>query len=206
VWSLIYPARKAHAPYYFVICGLSGCISFSTLSHKRHDFRETLLNIKCVFWFSLKPLFETFLILRLQRDIIINIHKSHVNYALFLSLELSHQIFEKSNIKFHKNPSNGSRVVPCGWTDRQTEMTKLIVEFRNFANAPNKTRSIFLRCWTSISIKKRNLLELLRCRPKKTIFNFKYIFIFLQFYEIINVSDQSRCNPSIFHWGWGCLP
>ena len=29
-------------------------------------------------------------------------------------------------------------VVPCGQTDRQTNMTKLIVAFRNFANAPNK--------------------------------------------------------------------
>jgi len=25
-----------------------------------------------------------------------------------------------SDIKFHKNPARGSRVVPCGRTDRQT--------------------------------------------------------------------------------------
>ena len=50
-----------------------------------------------------------------------------------MNLEFSQQIFEKySNIKFHENPSSGSRVVPCG----QTDMTKLIVAFRNFANAP----------------------------------------------------------------------
>jgi len=30
----------------------------------------------------------------------------------------------------------GNRVVPCGRTDRQTELTKPIVDFRNFANAP----------------------------------------------------------------------
>jgi len=46
------------------------------------------------------------------------------------------------NIKFHENASNGSRVVPCGQTDgqadRQTDMTKLIVTFRNFVNAPKK--------------------------------------------------------------------
>jgi hypothetical protein len=41
-----------------------------------------------------------------------------------------------SNIKFYRNPSSGIRVVPCGRTDRQ--MTKLIVAFRNFANAPDK--------------------------------------------------------------------
>ena len=26
-----------------------------------------------------------------------------------------------------------------GWTDRQIDMTKLVVTFRNFGNAPNKT-------------------------------------------------------------------
>jgi len=35
--------------------------------------------------------------------------------------EFSGQIFEKySNVKFRKNPPSGSRVVPCGRTDRQT--------------------------------------------------------------------------------------
>jgi hypothetical protein len=29
VCSLSYPASKAHAPYYNVICGLSGCTMFS---------------------------------------------------------------------------------------------------------------------------------------------------------------------------------
>jgi hypothetical protein len=44
----------------------------------------------------------------------------------------SRQIFEKvSKIKFHQNPSSGSRVVACGQTDM-----KLIVAFRTFANAP----------------------------------------------------------------------
>jgi len=44
-------------------------------------------------------------------------------------------MFEKySNITFHENPSSGSQVVACV----QTDMTKLIVAFRNFANAPNK--------------------------------------------------------------------
>ena len=39
-----------------------------------------------------------------------------------MKLEFSRQIFEESsNIKFHLNPSGGSRVVPCG----QTDLTKL---------------------------------------------------------------------------------
>jgi hypothetical protein len=53
------------------------------------------------------------------------------------------QIFEKfSNVKFHTNPSSGSRVVPYGRTDVQKcgpkAVTKLLVIFRSFANAPKK--------------------------------------------------------------------
>jgi len=58
-----------------------------------------------------------------------------------MKLEFSRKIFEKcSNIKFNENPSSGSRVVPCERMDGQngqTEMTKLIVAFRNVANMPN---------------------------------------------------------------------
>ena len=45
-----------------VVC--LGLRYFSTLWHKRHDFRKNLLNIKCVFWLSLQILSEIFLILR----------------------------------------------------------------------------------------------------------------------------------------------
>jgi len=41
-------------------------------------------------------------------------------------------------MEFNENPSSGSRVVPCGRRDGQTDLTRLIVSFRNFANAPNK--------------------------------------------------------------------
>jgi hypothetical protein len=44
------------------------------------------------------------------------------------------------NIKFHQNPSSGSRVVSCRLTDErtdgQTDMTKLIVAFCNYENVP----------------------------------------------------------------------
>jgi hypothetical protein len=56
-----------------------------------------------------------------------------------MQLEFSPQIFEKSySIKFHENPSSGSRVVPCG----QTDMTQLTVAFCNFANAPKDLRDV----------------------------------------------------------------
>jgi len=54
-----------------------------------------------------------------------------------MELEFYLQIFEEMlNIKFHENPSSGSRVVSCVRTDGRSDMTKLIVAFRNFANAP----------------------------------------------------------------------
>ena len=54
-----------------------------------------------------------------------------------MKLEFSRQIFEKHpNIKFHENLFNGSRVVPWGRADGQTDRTKLTVTFRNFASAP----------------------------------------------------------------------
>jgi len=62
-----------------------------------------------------------------------------------MKVEFSEHIFKIcSNIKLNEIPSSGSRVVPCGWTD----MTKLIVDFINFANAfKNSTmslRSVFM--------------------------------------------------------------
>jgi len=37
-------------------------------------------------------------------------------------LEFSRYIFEKYlNIKYHKNPTSGSRVVPCGKTEERTD-------------------------------------------------------------------------------------
>jgi len=39
-----------------------------------------------------------------------------------MKLELSQQIFEKySYIKFHENPSSGSRHVSCGQTNGETD-------------------------------------------------------------------------------------
>jgi hypothetical protein len=52
-------------------------LCFFALSHKRHDFRKKgTEQKKCVFWFSLHFLSETFLILRTHRDIIIYVQRS----------------------------------------------------------------------------------------------------------------------------------
>ena len=57
------------------------------------------------------------------------------------------------NIKFQENPFIGSRDVPCGRTDRQTDMTKLIVTFDSFANAPkNDTSSVIIVAAVLVSV------------------------------------------------------
>ena len=73
VCSLRYPAGNAHASCCH-LCPASALQYFSTLSHKRQNFRVIkLLNTKCVFWLSLQLLSETFLILRRnERDMVIN--------------------------------------------------------------------------------------------------------------------------------------
>jgi len=66
-------------------------------------------------------------------------------------------------VKFHKNPYNGSRVVPFGQmdgrmdrkTDKQADMAKLIIGFRNFANAPKNGQKPVMNvvhhsCWNSV--------------------------------------------------------
>jgi hypothetical protein len=41
-------------------------------------------------------------------------------------------------MKFHENPSSGSRAATCGELDKQTDMTKLKGAFRDCANAAQK--------------------------------------------------------------------
>jgi hypothetical protein len=54
-----------------------------------------------------------------------------------MKLILSQQSVEKySNIKYHEISSTESRVVSCGRTDGQRDMTKVIVAFQNSVNAP----------------------------------------------------------------------
>jgi hypothetical protein len=54
-----------------------------------------------------------------------------------MKLEFSPQVFEEfSDTKFHEIPSISNRGVPREWTDRKTDILKLIIAFRNFAKAP----------------------------------------------------------------------
>jgi len=67
---------------------------------------------------------------------------------ILMKLEFSQQIFEKSsNIKFHEEPFSGSRAVPCGRMDEQTDMTKLTVAFRNLGTRLERTRFCNWSCF-----------------------------------------------------------
>jgi hypothetical protein len=61
---------------------------------------------------------------------------------------------KNSNIKFYQNPSGGSRVVPYGETDGrtegQTDITKLILAFRNFSKVPDERICVHWRKILSI--------------------------------------------------------
>jgi hypothetical protein len=60
----------------------------------------------------------------------------HVQYPILMKHEFSRQIFEKYRI------SNFMQTLPVGaelfQVDRRADMTKVIVAFRNFENAPKK--------------------------------------------------------------------
>jgi hypothetical protein len=84
VCSLSYPARNAHAPY----CHPWHVWLYNIFPHSLINgttFGKKLLNIKCVFWFYLQLLSETFLILRrIQRHSTISVHRSSCKVPVIL--------------------------------------------------------------------------------------------------------------------------
>ena len=100
---------------------------FSTLFHKRHDFRKRkfpvhemyVLIFSTTFAWNISPSKKW----GRYDEICILVFKWSTHYScdILMKLEFSRQIFEKySNTKFREYSSSGSRVVPCGRTDGQT--------------------------------------------------------------------------------------
>jgi len=119
------------------------CYSSLFTCDTRHSSRVVLVILHV--WYSSLFMCGT----RHSSRVLLVIH--HVSYSSFLSYfndNFTRQIFEKySHLHFHENPSNGSRVVRCRRTERQTDRTKLIVTFHNFANAPTKHTLSVCRSW-----------------------------------------------------------
>jgi hypothetical protein len=110
-----YAKRMLHAIWSPVAC--AALQYFFTLSHKRHNFLENVIEYKTLAFFSLQSLSRTFPILRItQRDTVIGL-----NVKTFSRISIKLKIFSTdfrqiSNIKYHENPSSGSRIVSCGQT------------------------------------------------------------------------------------------
>jgi len=139
---ILHAKRMRRAILLSMVC--PALLYFSTLLHKQHDFRKEVIEYKGRVMIFSTTLSETFLTLRrIQQDIIINVYRSSCKVFLFswqilIILDSSPQISEKSfNIKFRRNISCVSRFISC----RRTDVTKLIVAFSNFSNAPKRNTS-----------------------------------------------------------------
>ena len=177
--SLSYPACEAYMPYYHVCPVWLHHIFPLYLTHPT-IFETRFVNTKCVFWFSLRLLSETFLILRIiKRDI--TMLSTRYSSQILIGLEFPRQIFEKksSNIKFHQNLSNGSRIVPCGQTDMKLQSLLAILRtrlkcFGNYVEVNNdgliwgSNPVFFWRYWSNQrtpSISREYLAQGLNSRP-----------------------------------------
>jgi hypothetical protein len=144
VCSLRYPACNMHAPYYMDIVACLALLYLSTFSHKRHDLKKKLLQIKRVFWFSLQLWPEIFLILRIiHRHMTKNIYRSSCEVLVIL-VRLQRDFNFLGRISKNTQIPNFLIICPVGAelfhadgrTDGRTDTMKLIVALRNFANAP----------------------------------------------------------------------
>jgi len=116
---------------------------FSTLSHKRRFFfKKNFIEHKmCVSTFSTIFVWNIFHSRKYwarydQKCSLFFINSTRYSCPILMKLEFSRQVFEKySNIRFHKNPSSGSRVVPCGQMGRHEEA---LCCFSQFCERTNK--------------------------------------------------------------------
>ena len=111
-----------------VICDLFSCtIFFPILSHKRQEFRESLLSIKCVFWFPLQirlqylSFWEEMYEIWLKSECWSLCKMSVIIFRFWWNLNFLDRFSKKYlHIKCHKNPSSGSRIVLRAQSDGQT--------------------------------------------------------------------------------------
>jgi hypothetical protein len=120
-----HPACNAHAPS-------GACLAlphFSTLYHKLHDYKEKVIEYKmCVLNFSTTCLgnisYSKMNWARYNKCTYVFMWSTRYFWQILKKPRFSRQIFTKySNTKFNENPFSGSRVVPCGRTERRHDET-----------------------------------------------------------------------------------
>jgi hypothetical protein len=118
-------------------------------------FGRKLFNIKCVFWFALQLLYETFLILRrIQQDIVINVKMSSGKVSFFLDFNKTwvFSTYFQNKLKYQLSSKSLQWEPSCSMRmDRQTGVMKLIVTSWKFSNVhKNETtyhsNSAFQKC------------------------------------------------------------
>ena len=145
---------QTHLPYFIVICGLSVSIIFIQIISGKCNFRTNVIEYKLCVLTLFTTFSETFLILGgIQRDTIrydtirydINVQSFHVKYPV-ISLDFNktcilstdfRKIFQYQMLlpSFQCKPNCLMRTDRR--MERQIDMTKLIVGFRNFAKVTN---------------------------------------------------------------------
>jgi hypothetical protein len=103
ICSLSYLARKAHAPYCTVICGLSRSTILSTLSHKRYDFRKNVIKQKCVLIFSTNSVWN---VSHSKRISAAYYHKCTHRICLYIKCPLLLSYFNKNLNLLHRFSKN----------------------------------------------------------------------------------------------------
>ena len=132
-----YPACNVHKPYYH----LWPAWFYQIFPQIAWFSEKKLWNMKCVFWFSLQLLSETFLILRrTRRDTVTDYTGLQVKYPLFSSDLKESWIFStdfRNKFKYQISWKSVLWEPSCFMRmDGRTDMTKLTVAFRNFAKTP----------------------------------------------------------------------